>query len=562
VSYDSRKAWFDELLSSPADPYRLWVLEDVHAKKVVGWIAFSPFRKRPAYYGTVEIALYVAPELQGTGVGTLMMDAAIRVAPTIGVKTILSVLSAQNEASVKSHLKNGFQLAGRLSRALQYPDGSFRDILILQLSVSNGSVSTALQATVHAQKIAIIGAGVVGLATAVELHRRGFRNITLFESSATIPHRASASGDHSRVVRADYGDNVETTKAGLLAIDRWRALRKEDGSRIYTENGILFVNKQPWKAGCMEVLAYTTLRKVGVPVSRLQDMDPQLRSRLAKGVNVGEYVDGYFNPWAGFAEASAYTRLLYNQVKARGIDVRTSAKVDIASVVKNGGLSGFHKTIISAGSYTSQFIKSFGSFLKITAHPISYFAVPETTPKETMDALLASPIVCPDMEYTGYYIFPAWRSTVDPKKTLVKIGHHSQGLTVENPEDAFLGRAPFDWNKRNGLFKEVLQEVYNREASTGFELHEPKLCCYGDSADGEFIVDEVAPGVLLCGGDSGHLFKFGPVIGEVMADAFEQLPRERCNPVLYDWRIKMRLTKERMARAAHPSEGDAMRAKL
>jgi sarcosine oxidase len=35
--------------------------------------------------------------------------------------------------------------------------------------------------------------------------------------------------------------------------------------------------------------------------------------------------------------------------------------------------------------------------------------------------------------------------------------------------------------------------------------------------DGDFILDRI-DGVVVCGGDSGHAFKFGPLLGRLVAD--------------------------------------------
>ena len=35
--------------------------------------------------------------------------------------------------------------------------------------------------------------------------------------------------------------------------------------------------------------------------------------------------------------------------------------------------------------------------------------------------------------------------------------------------------------------------------------------------DGDFILDTI-DGVVVCGGDSGHAFKFGPLLGRFCAD--------------------------------------------
>jgi sarcosine oxidase len=45
-------------------------------------------------------------------------------------------------------------------------------------------------------------------------------------------------------------------------------------------------------------------------------------------------------------------------------------------------------------------------------------------------------------------------------------------------------------------------------------------CVYDNSADTDFVLDRVGPVVVGCG-TSGHAFKFGPYLGELLADLAE-----------------------------------------
>ena len=57
-----------------------------------------------------------------------------------------------------------------------------------------------------------------------------------------------------------------------------------------------------------------------------------------------------------------------------------------------------------------------------------------------------------------------------------------------------------------------------------------RVCFYCDSADGAFWMDAVPGrrGLFVASGDSGHAFKFAPVLGELIADRVER----RANPIL------------------------------
>jgi sarcosine oxidase len=50
-----------------------------------------------------------------------------------------------------------------------------------------------------------------------------------------------------------------------------------------------------------------------------------------------------------------------------------------------------------------------------------------------------------------------------------------------------------------------------------------EACLYTMTPDGDFILD-VIDGVVVCGGDSGHAFKFGPLLGRFCADLAQGRP--------------------------------------
>lgn len=54
--------------------------------------------------------------------------------------------------------------------------------------------------------IAIIGAGVFGLSTALQLAGDGYTDITVFEKDDQIPPRSSAGHDLNKIVRPEYED--------------------------------------------------------------------------------------------------------------------------------------------------------------------------------------------------------------------------------------------------------------------------------------------------------------------------------------------------------------------
>jgi L-amino acid N-acyltransferase YncA len=128
-----REAWF-EAHQQPRRP--LWVADE--ADQVIGWVSLSTFYARPAYDPTVEISIYVAPEHQRRGVGRALIQHSLASAPGLGIKTILAVLFAHNNASRGLLETFGFAEWGYLPRVTHMPEGR-RDVLILGLELDPAS---------------------------------------------------------------------------------------------------------------------------------------------------------------------------------------------------------------------------------------------------------------------------------------------------------------------------------------------------------------------------------------------------------------------------------------
>ncbi|MBO9532258.1 MAG: N-acetyltransferase [Solirubrobacteraceae bacterium] len=130
VTVRSRVAWF-----ALHDPARrpIWVVEQ--AGGVLGWLSISDYYGRPAYHATVEIGIYLAPEAQGRGLGRRLLEHALAEAPGLGIRSMLWITFAENDASVSLATRYGFERWGLLPRVTEL-DGVRRDVEILGLELS------------------------------------------------------------------------------------------------------------------------------------------------------------------------------------------------------------------------------------------------------------------------------------------------------------------------------------------------------------------------------------------------------------------------------------------
>lgn len=83
--------------------------------EVAGYATLSTYREKEAYKSTVELSVYVSPDHRRKGVGTLLMEAIIAMAKEDeSIHTVVSVITAGNEASRRLHEKFGFTFCGTI----------------------------------------------------------------------------------------------------------------------------------------------------------------------------------------------------------------------------------------------------------------------------------------------------------------------------------------------------------------------------------------------------------------------------------------------------------------
>jgi glycine/D-amino acid oxidase-like deaminating enzyme len=124
----------------------------------------------------------------------------------------------------------------------------------------------------------------------------------------------------------------------------------------------------------------------------------------------------------------------------------------------------------------------------------------------------AFPVWAAAIAETGWYGFPANASGI------VKIANHGPGRRVDPDADRSIATGDEDALRR-----------FLRASLPGLAdapLVASKTCLYSDSFDGHFFIgrDPDRPGLAVASGDSGHGFKFAPILGSVIADAIEDKP--------------------------------------
>ncbi|MBV9009502.1 MAG: N-acetyltransferase [Verrucomicrobia bacterium] len=125
VEVEERRPWFAE---HSAGHHPLWVAE--YGGAVAAWLSFHEFLPRCAYDGTAELSLYVSANFRRRGLGLRLLREAIARAPHLGLDTLVALIFAQNEASLRLFAQLGFNRWGLLPGVARV-DGAPRDLVIL-----------------------------------------------------------------------------------------------------------------------------------------------------------------------------------------------------------------------------------------------------------------------------------------------------------------------------------------------------------------------------------------------------------------------------------------------
>lgn len=383
--------------------------------------------------------------------------------------------------------------------------------------------------------IVIVGAGAFGLASACALRARGWEVDVL--DPGPVPRPAAASTDVSKVVRMDYGADDFYTALAERALEGWDEWNRRWDPPLYHQDGFLLLARETMRPGGFEYDSAEALAKRGHVVERLSGLR---RDERFPAWAPAMYPDGYFSPRAGWAESGKVTARL--AADARGAGVRLHDGRAFAGLLETGDrVAGIRTSdgadlradavLVAAGAWTPTLLPELSGVMWTTGQPVVHFDAGSSAKWRAP----RFPVWAADIARTGWYGFPAL-----PDGTL-KIGHHGTGRRVHPDDERAVLPAEVE------RFREFLREHLPELARA--RVRAARLCLYCDTFDGDFWIDHdpQRPGLVVAAGDSGHGFKFTPVLGGLIADVVERKPNASASR--FRWRARERDATE-AARAA------------
>lgn len=358
----------------------------------------------------------------------------------------------------------------------------------------------------HQQHVVIVGAGIIGLATAYNLLRQGMHQVTVLEQ-ATVDHRQASSHGISRLLRFEYGNDTFYPEMVRLSLKHWKQLEQYTQQRLYTQTGTLGMGRGP---DSLSEQSYHTLRSLGYPLERLSR---QASAQRFPQFCTQDYDFLSYNANAGMLHASLCLQTLRTSIRQLGGIIlehhrATAIRHDNARQPIRIQLEALNeivadRVVVAAGPWVHRILRDEIELpIQLTRQYLLYFA---NLPLKEF-SLPAFPAFMADDLY-GFPIHkygnngPAW----------LKAASHTFGAPAEPGELSTIDEQ---------VIKNVAQRLYDLiPALKKAELAKVESYIYDVSLDEDFILDYLPQDkrIVLASGFTGHAFKFGILLGELLS---------------------------------------------
>ena len=342
-------------------------------------------------------------------------------------------------------------------------------------------------------EILVVGAGVMGLATARALARAG-REVVVAEQFR-VGHTRGSSHGSARIFRLSYADPAYVELA-RRALPLWRELEREAGEPLLTTTGCIDLGLDVAERGRI-------FESSGLEYEVLDAADVERRH----SVSAGGHAQVLFQPDAGFLHAERALHAFRRSAEAAGATVIEDARVDALDEA-SGRVTARAATrtltaraiVVTAGAWLAGIVDRLG------------IAPPVTPTRETVayfetDGRIAPPLIdWAELPGRAHDAPQAAYSLPTPEGRL-KAGLHRAGPPI-HPDNS----GPAD----PAALERIADWVARHHPTLDPKPVASETCLYTNTADESFILER--HGRVVVGSPcSGHGFKFAPVVGEHLA---------------------------------------------
>jgi len=356
-----------------------------------------------------------------------------------------------------------------------------------------------------ASRIMVIGAGAFGGWTALTLLRRGAR-VTLVDAWGP-GHVRSSSGGETRIMRTTYGSRAIYTSLAARALHLWREHDARFGTGLFVQTGALWIASQADdQFTCASTVALENAGRV------LEALTRKDAARRYPQMNFAGTSSILFEPDAGYLFARRACDDVVRRFVAEGGEYRHAA---VESPVDTRALRA-HRVRLSDDStiQADAFVFACGPWLG-TLFPDVVGSLVTPTKQEVF--YVGTPAGDERFEDSR---MPVWVD-VGPRVMYGIPGNAHRGFKIadDSPGPAFdpTSGSRDATSTRVKTMRAFLARRFPALARA--PLIGTEVCQYEATPDSDFLVDRhpAAPHAWIAGGGSGHGFKMGPAMGEMLA---------------------------------------------
>jgi sarcosine oxidase len=361
--------------------------------------------------------------------------------------------------------------------------------------------------------VAVAGLGGIGSAIAAQCAARGVSVIGL-ERFTPVHDRGSSHG-RSRMIRQAYFEDAAYVKLVLRSYELWRELEQRSAEQLLHITGVLSVGEEG-----SEIISGTK-RSAAEHDLRLEMLSrPQVRQRYPSLRLLPDEV-ALFEPDGGVLDPERAVGAHLKMAQTAGAHLEFQAPMQrweasdngITILLENDTRITARTLILSLGPWFKETLDALGVPLRIQRNVQAWFTPnADSYSAGRFPAFLLDRVGLP----APLYGFPDFGAGV-------KAAFHGFGqLTTADELD-----------REVNLTRDVAPIAASMEEwmpGAAAEFREAKPCMYSLTPDSNFVVDRHPqhPNVIMCGGFSGHGFKFAPVVGEIAAElALDEQSRHR-----------------------------------
>jgi len=363
--------------------------------------------------------------------------------------------------------------------------------------------------------VIVVGAGAFGGWSALQLLQKRAK-VTLLDAWGPGNSRASSGGE-TRTIRATYGPtHLLYTQMVARALRLWQEHERRWNVRLFFRSGAL---RMAGPDDSYERAALPVLQQVGI---RYEKLSTEECAKRWPQINFEGVPWSVYEPDSGFLAARRACEAVLNAfVKNGGQYRQTQATPGPIVANRMQGINIGTSEVLTAdyyvfalGPWLGKIFPFLTSIITPTRQEVFFFGTPAGDVRFT-EAQLPTWI---DGGKSPFFGVPGnhWRG--------FKIADDTRGPVID----------PTTVERQISEEKLASARAYLRmrfPALANAPLVESRVCQYENSTDHNFILDRHpdAGNVWIVGGGSGHGFKHGPVMGEMVADAvldLKQPPKE------------------------------------